>query len=177
MRVEDFCWLAPELVQARRLPVRPRVAALDFVRWIGPYHPAFRLEEALRAGLPVLAIDPKGDMGNLLLAFPDLAADDSSDATRGWSGKVIQGLAAGVPVSDTPAVWNYAAFAGRFGEISAQHAGAQLTLAFRLVLEAQRRNGKGPLDAAVDGAAATVAGRVGAVPPGGVTLGASIIMK
>ena len=25
-------------------PVRPRVAALDFVRWIGPYHPAYRLE-------------------------------------------------------------------------------------------------------------------------------------
>ena len=43
-----------------------------------------------------------------------------------------------ITVSDTPAVWNYAAFAGRFGEISAQHAGAQLTLAFRLVLEAQR---------------------------------------
>jgi len=40
----------------------------------------------------------------------------------------------------TPAVWNYAAFAGRFGEISAQHASATLTLAFRLVLEAQRRN-------------------------------------
>jgi transketolase len=28
---------------------------------------------------------------------PDLAAVDSADATRGWSGKVIQGLAAGMP--------------------------------------------------------------------------------
>lgn len=28
---------------------------------------------------------------------PDLAASTSSDATRGWSGKVIQGLAAGIP--------------------------------------------------------------------------------
>ena len=28
---------------------------------------------------------------------PDLAAADSADATRGWSGKVIQGLAAGMP--------------------------------------------------------------------------------
>jgi transketolase len=28
---------------------------------------------------------------------PDLADTDSADATRGWSGKVIQGLAAGVP--------------------------------------------------------------------------------
>jgi hypothetical protein len=31
------------------------------------------LEEALLAGIPVLAIDPKGDLGNLCLTFPDLA--------------------------------------------------------------------------------------------------------
>ena len=31
------------------------------------------IEEALRAGLPVLAIDPKGDLTNLCLTFPDLA--------------------------------------------------------------------------------------------------------
>ena len=31
------------------------------------------LEEALSAGVPVLAIDPKGDLGNLLLTFPDLS--------------------------------------------------------------------------------------------------------
>jgi Helicase HerA, central domain len=31
------------------------------------------LEEALSAGIPVLAIDPKGDLGNLALVFPDLA--------------------------------------------------------------------------------------------------------
>jgi hypothetical protein len=31
------------------------------------------LEEALLAGIPVLIIDPKGDMGNLALTFPDLA--------------------------------------------------------------------------------------------------------
>ena len=30
------------------------------------------LEEALSAGVPVLALDPKGDLGNLLLTFPDL---------------------------------------------------------------------------------------------------------
>ncbi len=34
------------------------------------------LEEALLAGIPALVIDPKGDMGNLLLSFPDLAAQD-----------------------------------------------------------------------------------------------------
>jgi Helicase HerA, central domain len=31
------------------------------------------LEEALGAGVPALVLDPKGDLGNLLLAFPDLA--------------------------------------------------------------------------------------------------------
>jgi hypothetical protein len=31
------------------------------------------LEEALLAGIPALIIDPKGDMGNLALTFPDLA--------------------------------------------------------------------------------------------------------
>jgi len=31
------------------------------------------IEEVLRQGVPVLAIDPKGDLGNLLLLFPDLA--------------------------------------------------------------------------------------------------------
>ena len=31
--------------------VRDRVAALPFVRWVGPYHPAYRLEEPVLAGL------------------------------------------------------------------------------------------------------------------------------
>ncbi|MEX1288158.1 MAG: DUF87 domain-containing protein [Acidimicrobiia bacterium] len=34
------------------------------------------LEEALAGGIPVLAIDPKGDLGNLALVFPDLRPDD-----------------------------------------------------------------------------------------------------
>ncbi|MGF1599555.1 MAG: ATP-binding protein [Acidimicrobiales bacterium] len=34
------------------------------------------IEEALLAGIPVLAIDPKGDLGNLCLTFPDLAPAD-----------------------------------------------------------------------------------------------------
>jgi hypothetical protein len=33
------------------------------------------LEEALLQGIPTLLVDPKGDLGNLLLAFPDLAAE------------------------------------------------------------------------------------------------------
>src|SRR5687767_2458949 len=34
------------------------------------------LEEAAIDGVPVLAIDPKGDLTNLLLTFPNLAASD-----------------------------------------------------------------------------------------------------
>ena len=34
------------------------------------------LEEALLAGIPALVLDPKGDMGNLLLTFPDLAPEN-----------------------------------------------------------------------------------------------------
>ena len=34
------------------------------------------LEEAAMDHVPVIAIDPKGDLGNLLLTFPDLAAAD-----------------------------------------------------------------------------------------------------
>jgi hypothetical protein len=34
------------------------------------------LEEALLAGIPALVLDPKGDMGNLLLTFPELSAQE-----------------------------------------------------------------------------------------------------
>jgi len=46
------------------------------------------LEEAALDGIPALVIDPKGDMGNLMLRFPDLSAEefapwvDASEATR-----------------------------------------------------------------------------------------------
>jgi hypothetical protein len=46
------------------------------------------LEEAAIDGVPAIAIDPKGDLGNLLLAFPDLDAAsfrpwiDASEAAR-----------------------------------------------------------------------------------------------
>ena len=34
------------------------------------------LEEAAMDGIPAIVVDPKGDMGNLLLTFPDLAPSD-----------------------------------------------------------------------------------------------------
>ena len=46
------------------------------------------IEEAAMDGVPVLAIDPKGDLGNLLLTFPNLAPGDfkpwvdADEATR-----------------------------------------------------------------------------------------------
>jgi DNA helicase HerA-like ATPase len=33
------------------------------------------LEEAAMDGIPIIAIDPKGDIGNLLFTFPDLSGD------------------------------------------------------------------------------------------------------
>jgi hypothetical protein len=51
------------------------------------------IEEAAIDGIPVLAIDPKGDLGNLLLTFPDL----SEDAFAPWvnpDDARAQGLAA-----------------------------------------------------------------------------------
>jgi len=34
------------------------------------------LEEAVIDGVPVIAVDPKGDLGNLLLTFPNLSAEE-----------------------------------------------------------------------------------------------------
>jgi len=53
------------------------------------------IEETLRSGVPVLAIDPKGDLSNLLLTFPDLApADfvtwvDPADASPSWTAAAL----------------------------------------------------------------------------------------
>src|SRR5688572_13174781 len=50
------------------------------------------IEEAAIDGVPVLAIDPKGDLANLLLTFPDLSPDDFApwvpqDANAGTAAK------------------------------------------------------------------------------------------
>jgi hypothetical protein len=57
------------------------------------------VEEALLAGIPTLIIDPKGDLGNLLLTFPDLKPDDfapwvegaePADVAKQWSEGLAQ---------------------------------------------------------------------------------------
>ena len=58
------------------------------------------LEEALLAGIPTLVLDPKGDMTNLALVFPDLAAGElpalgerGGRAGRGRHGRRVRGEA------------------------------------------------------------------------------------
>ncbi len=57
------------------------------------------LEEAALDHIPVIAIDPKGDMGNLLLTFPKLAADDFqpwvNPRTATDKGQTVEQFAAG----------------------------------------------------------------------------------
>jgi Helicase HerA, central domain len=49
------------------------------------------IEEALLRGIPVLAVDPKGDLGNLLLTFPDLTPGDFAPWVEGGdAGEVAQ---------------------------------------------------------------------------------------
>jgi len=60
------------------------------------------LEELLRGGTPALIIDPKGDMGNLLLNFPDLTGPDFEP----WVGdRVESGESAAQVAASTAAMW------------------------------------------------------------------------
>ena len=53
------------------------------------------IEEALRAGIPAFVLDPKGDMTNLALVFPDLAPE----SFRPWVSEA-EAQAAGVSVEE-----------------------------------------------------------------------------
>ena len=62
------------------------------------------LEEALLAGIPALILDPKGDMGNLALVFPDLAPA----SFRPWvseSEATAEGLSVDEYAAKTATVW------------------------------------------------------------------------
>jgi DNA helicase HerA-like ATPase len=60
------------------------------------------LEEALRSGVPTLILDPKGDMTNLLLTFPDLAPSDFEP----WIDPVAaRGSSAAEVAADTAQLW------------------------------------------------------------------------
>ncbi len=62
------------------------------------------LEEALLSGVPVLAIDPKGDLGNLALTFPDLTPADFEPWMDEGTARVQKTSTADMAVS-TAEVW------------------------------------------------------------------------
>ena len=47
------------------------------------------IEEALRAGVPALLIDPKGDLGNLTLTFPQLRTEDFAPWVEGADAATV----------------------------------------------------------------------------------------
>jgi len=61
------------------------------------------LEEALLSGIPALIIDPKGDMGNLLLNFPGFRPEDF----RPWIERAKHNARGSHPTSSPPAPPNY----------------------------------------------------------------------
>jgi hypothetical protein len=62
------------------------------------------LEEVLAAGIPALILDPKGDMGNLALCFPDLApADFEPWVDRGEAER--EGMTKGELARETAKRW------------------------------------------------------------------------
>ncbi|MEM9565246.1 MAG: DUF87 domain-containing protein [Actinomycetota bacterium] len=62
------------------------------------------LEEALLAGIPVLAIDPKGDLGNLCLTFPDLDAASFEPWMDAGTARVEQTTTADL-AAETAELW------------------------------------------------------------------------
>jgi Helicase HerA, central domain len=87
------------------------------------------LEEALTAGVPALVLDPKGDMGNILLTFPDLAPE----SFRPWVNE-SDARAAGLSVDEfaakTAADWAKGLAASGIGadQIAALRDAAELTV-------------------------------------------------
>ena len=62
------------------------------------------IEEAALDGIPVIAVDPKGDLGNLLLAFPDLLPSDFQP----WVDPTVatqQGITTEELAEQTAALW------------------------------------------------------------------------
>ncbi len=62
------------------------------------------IEEATLDGIPVIAIDPKGDLGNLLLAFPELRPSDFGP----WIDPALatqQGITPALLAEQTAATW------------------------------------------------------------------------
>ena len=63
------------------------------------------LEEALLSGIPVLTIDPKGDLGNLSLTFPSLAPSDFEPWVDAGAARVA-GTTVPELAASTAAMWS-----------------------------------------------------------------------
>ncbi len=87
------------------------------------------IEEALLNGISCLVIDPKGDMGNLALTFPDLLAEDFlpwiDQATATKEGKTPEELAAATAESWRKGLEGHGITSDRIREL---HDGAEVTI-------------------------------------------------
>ena len=78
-------------------------------------------------------------MSSYPLIDPSVSFDDSLEAKDPRPGSADRGLPRDKVTPETGMGWKISTFAGRFGEISSDLAGAALTLVFRLVLESQKQ--------------------------------------
>ncbi len=80
------------------------------------------IEEALLQGIPVIAIDPKGDLGNLALRFPDLAPASFrpwiNEADAGREGRTPDEHAAAVATSWSEGLASWGIPAARITQLS-----------------------------------------------------------
>ena len=67
-----------------------------------------------------------------------LSMSSLAPSPQAWRTLAVRDLPQELTAPELPAAWRLSTFAGRFVEVSADQAGAALTLAFRLVLEAQK---------------------------------------
>lgn len=74
---------------------RDRVESLDFVRWVGPYHPAYRVERTLRDGLASGAGDLQRQRYNVLLFEPEEAVKERLARRIEALGGVVDDASAG----------------------------------------------------------------------------------
>jgi uncharacterized protein len=93
------------------------------------------VEEAVRAGIPVLAVDPQGDLGSLLLAGDpaELAAHGVDPALAATFHDVVDvvvfspGAEKGVPLSIDPVPGDLASIAGSDRQTAISRAAANMT--------------------------------------------------
>ena len=81
------------------------------------------IEEAAIDGIPVLAVDPKGDLANLLLTFPNLSADEftpwvNQDEARA-TGQTPETYAAGEAARWAAGLKEWGQDAGRIARLRA----------------------------------------------------------